>query len=451
MQEKVFIAWSGNYGYALETYKKLKAQGYNAIVGGNVSETTEQIFVGETIISQMRQCSQAIILIQKKKETNSISSNLMLEFGYLLKKLSYNKIHVFFIDIRENDIKIPSDIRGIWADFLQSDDKDIDVSQSIIKEFINRQYQIIKEDKINIFIDWYYYKNIIKCFATEPQCTSFELAQYLLFYMQAVYFNKDYDETNNIINKLLETNHLFNIELQSSLKFCKITLQFYNVFYSKTNNYLTKEQMLSIMYEYEDLNERITELKETEFKCWFYANIYEHLGFLIYYYLLTSTDEESENLKFYNQVIEYNKLALKYLSKLTNNGEFTSKNNLFFATLYKAYVYRQKAISHNYINKICDLEEQSKKSKESFIKAFEMRKILHNNFSDLKLNSSVLENMELDYYLSMSEVINFDEFASQKLRYTNELKNYLNKQQNKCDVISQHVRVIEKNLKKGEL
>ena len=80
----------------------------------------------------------------KKPDTGMISANLMFEFGFLLEKLNYDKIHVFFIDIDENDIKIPSDIRGIWADYLCSNEDHNDIVETIVNTFLKRQYSAIE-------------------------------------------------------------------------------------------------------------------------------------------------------------------------------------------------------------------------------------------------------------------------------------------------------------------
>lgn len=445
MRENIFIAWSGKSDYAKQVGNKLSSLKFNPIIGGDINNDSNIMFIGQTIISQMEKCSQAIILVQKKNN-GIISSNLMFEFGYLLRKLSYDKIHVFFIDISEADIKIPSDIRGIWANFLSSNEENF--LEKITSVFLQRQSQIIKEDKLDIIINWNYYKNLIKLYCSDPQYTGFEMAQYLLFYMQAVYFNEDYEETIDMLNELYKSFHSYQNELQSSLRFCKITLKFYRVFYSKINNKLTKEETTSILYDYEDLLEHSESLTESEFKCWLLADILEHLGFLLYYYLLFTSDVLEEQINLYEKIIEYNKRALFYLNELTS-GKYASEKNIYFSSLFKAYVYRQEAHAHRFLyqhGNLCQKIEEHK----CFINSFNMRKILYDDFPNIKVNNKVLENMELDYYLSMSEILYYPEFTQKKTRYYYELDNYLNRQKNKCNVISEYIHNIETNIK-GEL
>lgn len=442
MQESVFIAWSGNYKYAVEISDALAIYGFDSIVGGNVNEDTSSIFVGETIISQMKQCTQAIILLQKKLKDNTISSNLMFEFGYMLNKLNFNKIHVFFIDIVENDIKIPSDIRGVWADFLKSDDQ---LVQTIIDKFIKRQDMIIRDDKLDIILNSYYYKNLIQSFLSEPKCTGFELAQYFMFYMQAVYFNGDFDDMTSLINEFERSYHYYTTELQIALSFCKTTLELYKVVFSKKNNILAKESMELLSYQYEELIERIASIKDTEYKTWLLADINEHRGFARYYYLLFSDENCDNKLSLYKDVIRYNTLSLEYLDAIEQKST-NHKNNLFFISLLKAYVYRQKALSHKFISDYEDKQMHLAEAHKCFVNAFTMRKLLYNNFSNLRISHQINDNMEMEYYLAMSEIIHFEEYSNSQMRYANEINKYLLSQKNKCDVISSHIKTIEQNL-----
>ncbi len=446
MKDKVFIAWSGEHSRAETIRQKLKALKFDAVIGGNVNEEAENVFVGQTVISQMRSCAQAIFLIQTKSD-GTISSNLLFEFGYLLNKLQFDKIHAFFLDIKENDAKIPSDIRGVWADYLSTATEE-DVNEKMVKLFMGRQFQIIKDDKLNIIVNRYYYTNLIKNYLTAPQITEYELAQYLLFYPQVIYFNGQDEESETIINSFFQSYHHYSDELQIALMFCKTSMEFYNVFFSKENNVLSEHEAYTKIYKYEELLERVENLPETEFQIWLFAFIYEHLGFVLYYYLLSSQEDVLKKIEQYKKIIQYNQCALRYLNELSD-GKYASGENLYFSTLFKAYVYRQKAISHKNIFLYTHSPEDAKEGERCFVNSFKMRKILYNSFPNMRANEKVLGNMELDYYLSMSEIIEFEEFSAKRERYKTELKNYLKKQKNKRDVIAQHILYIENNLCKG--
>jgi len=445
MKDTVFIAWSGSNEYAEAVSKKLQSKGYHSIVGGN-SQTPDSLFIGSTIIKQMDECSQAIFLFQKKPSTQMISSNLFFEFGYMINKLAYDKIFVYYIDVAENDVEIPTDLRGMWTtDFLKSNDDIGNSAQFIADKFIKSQKHVIKDDKLNIVSDWYYYKNIIETSVDRPQCTYFEIAQYLLFYTQAVYFNDDFDETDKLIEKIYSSVDNLHGELQAVLRYCKLCFKLYKIFFSKTNNVLTKSDALNIVYQFEDILDDCEDLPETEFKCWLYASIYENIGFTMYHYLMNDNNSDENNAETYKNILEYNRLSLEHLDRLTN-GEYASAQNVNFANLFRAYVYAQSDFANKRLYEIYSEDKFLQESKANAANAFKMWRALYNGFLHIKTNSRLADNIELNYYLMMSKVLDDKQFAAKKGRYLNEINNYLTKQQNKCDVVTDYLDMIKNNL-----
>lgn len=446
MQENVFVAWSGSNDYAVAISKALRVHNYNAIVGGNAKNDNSIVFVGQTIISQMKLCPQAILIIQVKKSDGQISPNLLFEFGYLLNKLKYDKLHVYFIDIQKDSVLIPSDIQGIWADFLFSNmDLDKSIIDYIISSFLSRQYQIVNIDKIDYILNWLHYKNAIKKYCIEPNITHFELAQLLLFSMQSVYYNEDYEETDGLIDVFFRTFHSFSPELRCSLKFCAVTLKFYRIYFSSDNQKLTINEIYDMIDEYESILEQAKFLDENEFKCWLYACIYEHLGFLLYWFLLFSDVDHDEEEILFSTILDYNSLALEYLNEL-DNGKYKSNNNFYFCTLFKAYVFRQKALSHHNLYLITHDDKQKNKENECFVSSFEMRQKLHNNFSHMKTNSKVIESMEIDYFLSMTEILTLEKNHQKRKRYLQKIHTFLEKHENKCNRMEEYINQIRKKI-----
>ena len=167
MKEKIFIAWSGTTVIAEEVGKVLNKYNYMAIIGGDRTVRPDSMFVGQSIINQMNKCSQAIFIITKKdiKEASLgvISNNLFFELGYISARLKNSKIHLFYIDIDENDALIPSDLKGAWAKHLTSNNNDAaSLANEIVKKFLEAQYEIIPEEKMDIVLRWYDYKRLIQ-------------------------------------------------------------------------------------------------------------------------------------------------------------------------------------------------------------------------------------------------------------------------------------------------
>ena len=67
MKEKIFIAWSGTTAIAEEVEKLLNRSDYMAIIGGDHTVKPDSMFVGQSIINQIKKCSQAIFIITINK------------------------------------------------------------------------------------------------------------------------------------------------------------------------------------------------------------------------------------------------------------------------------------------------------------------------------------------------------------------------------------------------
>ncbi len=443
MQDKIFIGWSGTNEYAVAVANKLNDLGYNSIVGGN-NEEPNSLFIGSTIISQMNECSQAIFLFQKKKQTEQISSNLFFEFGYMANKLTCKKIFVYYIDITENDMLIPSDLRGLWTTgFLLSEDSD-KLVQTVTESFVKSQKHIIEGYKIDIICNWNKFKNILETYLTTQQCSTFEIAQYLLFYTQAVYFNDDFDETNMLVDKFFACTSSSCTELSIILRYCKQCFNLYRKFFSKTNNILNKSETLEIVYKFDDLLDDCNELNDSEFKYWLNASLHENIGFTLYHYLMNSI--EVQDLDLCKRILDHNNQALHSLNILTN-GFYASHNNNDFANLLKAYVYTQSEFAYAYMTHKSGIDCDNNK-KVSAINAFETWKLLHNNFCNLKTNPKFADNVELNYYLTMSKILDIDKYANKRQRYYEQIASYLERQQNNCNTITDYLNIIRRNISK---
>lgn len=441
MNDKIFIAWSGNNKYAIAVKKKLRSLGYESIVGGN-NETPSSLFIGTTVISQMNECSHAIFLFQKKENTEQISSNLFFEFGYIANKFNCDKIFIFYIDIDENDPQIPTDLRGLWTmDFIKSNMGEEKIAELIADKFVHSINHVIKEDKINVILNWPYYKGLLEKSQNSPQCSSFEIAQYLLFYTQAVYFNDEFDETTKLIENAFSRANSCCVELPIVLRYCKLCFKLYSKFFSKTNNVLSKDEALAFTYSFDDLIDDCDRIKESELKDWLYASIYENMGFVLYHFLMNNAEQSIDQ---YKKITEYNQISLQYLNKVVNNSY--AANNIGFATLLKAYVFGQNEFANKYLYETLREEQYMINKNESAINAFEMWRNLYNNFCYTKLNPAFTDNLELNYYLTMSKVLGIEKYSAKKERFLTEITNYLDKRQNQYDIVCDYLKIIKNNI-----
>ena len=113
--ESVFVVWGGNQELAGLVGRKLDSIHFSGVVGGG--QPTD-LFVGSQVLSQIHQCTRAIILVEDTSGIDlasgyNLSDNLMFEWGYIIGTFPPSKVHVFLIDLSARDL--PSDLAGSWA------------------------------------------------------------------------------------------------------------------------------------------------------------------------------------------------------------------------------------------------------------------------------------------------------------------------------------------------
>ena len=119
MTESVFIAWGKNEKLASKVEELLGKSGYFPTLGGRdraANPTT--FFINANVIHQMDEAAFAIILAQRiydsrGRPTPEFRPNLMFEWGYLLRRLRADAIHVFLINLRRSDL--PSDVLNAYT------------------------------------------------------------------------------------------------------------------------------------------------------------------------------------------------------------------------------------------------------------------------------------------------------------------------------------------------
>ena len=459
VKEKVFIAWSGNPELASHVSSALSKHNYMGIVGGNQTTQPNSMYIGPSVISQMNTCSQAIFLITKKDigklGEGTISNNLLFELGYLVCRLPNAKIHLLYIDITENDPLIPSDIKGCWAKYLSSKDLSNDeLASHITDSFLKAQTVIIPENKMDIIFNWYDYKQIIRTYLDSPQKSNFELAQYLLFYVQAVYFFEDYEESTNQLQKLKEQDHSFSYELQCSIDYALLTINFYNTI---RTNMLTTDEFDTLIESYEYSLNKAEDFQNNEYLLWYKALHYENMGFAYYLFILSLTSDKNDDFESYiNEMMVVCFEGLKYcrslLSLRDNDVPSISRSrespNYYFLTLIKSYIYRQIAIAYQIArqNNIILEEQYVAECEKAHEKSFKMRKILYNKYEKSRISDTVKSNIEMEYHIAMADSLPETARTSEHRRHINMLKQYIRKVQYRNKMNADIIETIEKDI-----
>lgn len=407
MKGKVFIAWSGTNHLAWEVQKNLANHDYQGIVGG--SDSVNDLFINTTILNEMDSSDQAIFIVTKKNKSR-ISDNLMFELGYALKKYKPNKIHIFFIDIKHNTPLIPSDIRGLWATELSHKEyaDDSELTEAIVQKFLENQKIIIPDEKIALIDSYHSEKDKFIRHLETPQCSEYELAQYVLFFSQAAYLHNEEAVAYDLVCKL--TNGLKSIipELNYALIYAQYHLDILKSIKKDSEElYLEDEKG-------DGLCERLTQLlqktnvaqpalEDNEFKSWIQLFICSSLNYA--YNLCAAYDPLPSSIvnKHLKASIEYGKQALELCEKLSDNPL-----NEQCITLQKGYINRNIAVSYKKMHS--DTSEIVKHLEISL----EMRDNLLGHYETHPTNNKVFDKIELEYFIVASERLEYitddDEF-----------------------------------------
>ena len=448
MKGVVFVGWSGSNDLAIEVKRKIEQKDYHCIVGGNLELTGNEVFVGGTIISQLQKSNQAIFLIEKK-DTGYISNNLMFELGYALSKFTTTakKVHLYYIDINEADEVIPSDLRGAWATHLSRSDYSKDsLSEIILDDFLNKQDILVPENKMGIVNSWYNTSHEIDIHFTNPGYSDYELAQYVLFYVQASYMfdfvETAYSKLHNLLKHVNPESHaLFNavsLALVSLELFGKtrrngdlLYLDFidFDEIYEKFTN------IFDDVMKYDNVGSKHTDSNVlSELALWMLAIGKEHQHYACALYLSNPEIDDADLPLIRDYVISIGEEVLQLCDELINLNQTTNQE---FAILLKAYVYRNLA-------KVYDREGNSLEMANNYYQySFDTRKKLMDYYSKLDIDSTLIKNFEMEYYLSLSEITDKLPDGMKRRANIRRLREYINKERAELESSSYFLQQIE--------
>lgn len=448
---KVFIAWSGNFDLALKLRNLIDERpGYEAVVGGNTGGTNN-IYVGGTIIEQMKGCDQAVLLIQENAKHAGLSRNIMFEWGYLLAKLNPNKTHHYLIDNPD----IPTDLIGVWAHNISSDGRTADeIAQELCDIFFSSQHNLITKNKMRVIIDRDETRNIINKHSENPVYSNYEMAQFVLCYMFcAIIYPDTREEARKDINKFYENlneHALQSPELSLAVKCAKVSLAFLlKVRYEGDEQSISHEDFFDLRESYEELAEEIKELSDSEVKQLLGVVIGDLLTYL--YLLIINGDElPADTRHYYSGILyEYSEKVVEECDKLER---MSPKMNAQLMRLVRAYMYRdmycaldcmEKLESEGEIERVSEKEERLEMIKRNLYLSLEERKKLYNEYSVANVNMLFMSNIEMEYFLALAEYSLYETDVRQKERMKEKLLRYVRN----ADKVAEQKRVFTEKIR----
>lgn len=412
MKDKIFLIWSGNIDGALKVKRILEDEyNYLCYIGGNYDNNSSFASIGDTVIQQMKTCNQAIVFFQNK-DNGSVSNNLFFELGYVFAKCGMKKVHC--VKKKDDHIILPSDFDNSFIEEIISDD-DNEYASNVTKYFLSRQRLSIDQNKMYLINNRYVMHDMIQAHysAVGSRCSDYELAQYVLFYMQASVMFQDeakiFEELKDF--KRLHGNE-FSLELSMSVN---LSISFLAVQINLINDrdivYLSDETYRNYSNSCQDLLDDINDDDTGSYDEWAKAFISQQLAYIINLYAFNPIHSPEFKSYLFKKSIGYGEKCVKYISVLEKNTPCIENNdNVGLVGLLKAYVYR-----HLYAANLDTDAVVAEKWLKASIKA---RKSLIRVFDNNSIDSKIYHNFKMEYYLNLTEYLSFyDKESVDKFEY----------------------------------
>lgn len=440
---KVFIAWSGNLelakAVAAEIYSR--SNEYECIIGGD-SQGKENIFVGETIIAQMRECDKAILLVQKKSDVG-LSHNLMFEWGFLLSALNAKRTNVYFIDISSTDEVFPSDVQGVWSksSFDTAKHTMTEIAEMICEDFLGRQKIVIEGNKTNHILNWYKTRNMIAGHLQNPTCSDYELAQYVMLYTySAKFFEKLLPTVETDIEQLSRSTSLFySDELRIAVCGARAILKLLKSIKVQAGSkgmdalYLEERDYSEVVDVFETICRNIEGLEDSEPRRLFEVLIGNCVVFSHLLMMYNRNPAEADPIYYADLLLEKSESLIPACLEL---DRMNTKDNSQLSWIMLAYTYRSV---------YCALVEKKKEGaavdpeeeRRYLALTLEYREKLYSYYNGGNINGEFFDNIEMEYFLSLAEYLRYEENKLEQSRAVRKLNKYIEKAQ----IISKNKRV----------
>lgn len=406
MKDKVFIAWSGSNDVALKIKKICEDNNsYMCYIGGNADNDSRFASVGDTVIQQMKSCNQAIVIFQNRRD-GQVSNNLFFELGYVFALYGPKKVHC--VKRADEDVVLPSDFDNSFVESIDCEGEDTDeaFASGVVKYFIGRQKMSINENKMYLINNRYLIHDKIVSHYSESgsKCSDYELAQYILFYVQGAHM---FGDEKKVQKELEDFKKQHNFELSAELSLAvNMGLSFFNMITNIKSDdltsldYIDDDVFWSMKKEYAHYKETVKDDETGIFDEWYNLFISEHMAFA--YMLFANNPEHDAAMKrsLYQKSNEVASMAINDMEILEKCAPCKENNDAIgLLALFEAYLYRNIFICKEY------LDEEDK-----FIwlkKTLKVRASLKNNFARGTIDTLLYNNLCMEYYLSLSNCLKY--------------------------------------------
>ncbi len=401
MKDKIFLIWSGNNTVAQKVKNILETEhSYICVVGGSFESGAQMLTIGDTVLKQMKGCNQAIVIFQNKAN-NTISNNLYFELGFVASSYGLKKIHC--VKRKSETITLPSDFDNSFVKGLEADSDDM-FAQNIVKYFMGRQKLSVETNRMWIINNRHIVHEMIQAHYSDmgSKCSDYELAQYILFYMQAaVMFQDDEKVLNELKNFKKRFGNDFSEELNESVNISIALLDIQTSLKSSDDIvYIGDEDFRRYYNSCKDILSDIKDDDSGIYDEWAKAIAAENLAYVCVLY--AGNPDLDKTMKEYlsDKTIQYGNICLGFLDKLEEGSRYLENNDhIGIIAVFKAYLYRHLFIAYR---------DKDKDEAGKWLQlAAKTRRQLVRNFDDNTVDSKIYSNFEMEYYVSLIEYILF--------------------------------------------
>ncbi len=402
MKDQIFIVWSGSNDVAMQIKKNLETKNYKCTIGGNADNDSKFSSIGDTVIQQIKNCNQAIVIFQNR-EDGMVSNNLFFELGYVLAMYGQTKVHCVKRD--NEQVVLPSDFDSSFVHPIVCEGSDEKFANGIIKYFFDRQKMSINVNKMLLINNRYRMHDYIQSHFSEQgsKCSDYELAQYILFYMQAGHMFGDEPKILNEL-KLFKANHysFFSDELATAVNMC---ITFYEMVLGiqirdDGEFFIDRGAFRVFRDKYFEFRDEIVDDDMGTFDEWAKVFISEHLTYAYSLYSANPDISEESGKKNMEKSRYWAEQSLRNLKALEETAPVKDNNDhKGIISLLYAYVYRNLFLSCKKLqddNEIIWLEKTKRE-----------RTALKNNFEIGSIDSQLYENFAMEYYLTLIEYLSY--------------------------------------------
>ena len=401
MKDKIFIIWSGSDRAAQLVKRTLEQEHkYICIVGGSFESSKQMLTVGDTVIRQMISCNQAIVIFQNRHD-GRVSSNLYFELGFACSEYGLKKIHC--VKRKGEAITLPSDFDNSFVEEIEGD-SDEAFAQGVVKYFIGRQKLSIDTNKMYLINNRHIMHEMIQAHYSEAgsKCSDYELAQYILFYMQAAVMFQD---DARVLDELRTFKRLYNSEFSSELNEAvniSISLLEIQVGLKNDGDTVYIDDALFRKY-FNSCRDILSEIKDDDsgtYDEWAKVIASENLAYACALYANDPNLRCQMRDQLLGRTIKYGKACLEYIDILEKTAPCQENNDsIGLISMFRAYTYRHLFNAA----KVVQPDEAGK----WITAALKERHALMCNFNDSAVDSKIFVNFEMEYYLSLIEYLDY--------------------------------------------